>query len=160
MARSLTSGSASRTHDIGRLLAPLLESGDVIALSGDLGAGKTTLIKGIAEGLGLEETVASPTFNILVVHPGGRLVLNHFDLYRLECAEQLEDIDFWGVLETDGVSVVEWGDRFPGAMPADLLLVEIAVIGDEERTISLSEGGARSADLMDRWVAAATGGDA
>lgn len=160
MECSLTSDSASRTRDLGRLLAPLLEAGDVIALSGDLGAGKTTLIKGIAEGLGLDEVVTSPTFNILVAHPGGRLTLNHFDLYRLETAEQLEDIDFWGVLEADGVSVVEWGDRFPGAMPADLLLVEIAVIGDEERAIALTEGGTRSAELLERWVAAAAGGEA
>ena len=90
----------------------------MVVLSGDLGAGKTQLTKGLAAGLGVVEPVTSPTFNILLVHEG-RIPLYHFDLYRLEFAEQLDDLDYWGTLEADGVSVVEWGDRFAEAIPEE-----------------------------------------
>ena len=89
-------------HGGRRALAPLLVAGDVVLLSGDLGAGKTQLTKGVAEGLGVAEPVTSPTFNILLVHQG-RLPLYHFDLYRLERADELEDLDYYATLEADGV---------------------------------------------------------
>ena len=113
MSASIHTESPLATRSCGAAVAPLLRAGDVLLLCGDLGAGKTQLTKGIAEGLGVAEPVTSPTFNILLVHEG-RIPLYHFDLYRLERAEQLEDIDYWGTLEGDGVSVVEWGDRFGG----------------------------------------------
>lgn len=149
----LASGSARQTVSFGRRLASLLEAGDVIVLAGDLGAGKTCLVKGVAEGLGILEPVTSPTFNILLVHRG-RLVLNHFDLYRLDRAEQLEDIDFWGTLESGGVSFIEWGDRFPGALPGDRLEVEIRISGDEARELALQASGSRSSALAEAWARA------
>ena len=115
---TLVTCGQEETEGLGEVLAPLLRAGDVLLLSGDLGAGKTQLVKGIARGLGVSEPITSPTFNILLVHPG-RLPLYHFDLYRLEFAEQLEDVDYWATLEADGVSAVEWGDRFADAMPLD-----------------------------------------
>ncbi len=108
--------SAAQTMAAGEALAPLLVAGDVVLLSGDLGAGKTQFAKGVAEGLGVVEPVTSPTFNILLVHQG-RLPLYHFDLYRLEHADELEDLDYYATLESDGVCLVEWGDRFTEAAP-------------------------------------------
>lgn len=154
----LRSDSPARTVSFGRRLAPLLAAGDVAVLTGDLGAGKTCLVKGVAEGLGIEGRVTSPTFNILLAH-AGRLTLNHFDLYRLEREEQLEDIDFWGTLESGGVSFIEWGDRFPGALPADRLDVSLRIDGDEERSLVAEPTGPRSAELAERWGAVCGWGD-
>jgi uracil-DNA glycosylase len=152
----LASASQRATEALGEALAPLLAAGDVLVLSGDLGAGKTQLTKGIARGLGVAEPVTSPTFNLLLAHEG-RLGLNHFDLYRLDSAEQLEDLDYWGTLESGGVSVVEWGDRFPDAMPADGLVVRITITGDESRELALTPLGERGRELAAAWVAAARG---
>lgn len=136
-----------------------MRADDVVTLSGDLGAGKTCLVKGVAEGLGILDPVTSPTFNILLVHRG-RLTLNHFDLYRLDRAEQLEDIDFFGSLESGGASFVEWGERFPEALPADHMAVTITITGDDQRTLELVGGGPRSESLAEAWRAAcAAGGD-
>jgi len=152
----IVTASPHETELAGRLLAPLVQPGDVIALAGDLGAGKTHLVQGVAQGLGVEEPVTSPTFNLLLVHPG-RLSLYHFDLYRLECEDQLEDIDFFETLESDGVSMIEWGDRFPAALPDDHLLVQINRIGDDSRTIELTAPGPRSGHLAEAWIAACDG---
>lgn len=137
----------------GEALAHLLEPGDVLLLSGDLGAGKTQLTKGIARGLGVVEPVTSPTFNILLVHEG-RLTLNHFDLYRLDEANQLQDIDYFGTVEGDGVSVVEWGDRFAEAQPAAGLAIEFHIVGDEARTVQVRPLGERGERLAAAWAAA------
>lgn len=145
--------STAATIAAGRALAAVLRSGDVLLLAGDLGAGKTALTKGVAQGLDVEEPVTSPTFNILLVH-NGRLTLNHFDLYRLESAAQLEDIDYWGTLESGGVSIVEWGDRFAEATPVDCLTVTLTILGDDEREIELTSSGGRSPDLAAAWVEA------
>jgi tRNA threonylcarbamoyladenosine biosynthesis protein TsaE len=152
----IQSGSQSATEALGEALSPLLQAGDVLVLSGDLGAGKTQLTKGIARGLGVAEPVTSPTFNILLVHLG-RLPLYHFDLYRLESAEQLYDVDYWGTLESDGVGVVEWGDRFPDALPLDGIVVRIAITGDHARELSLSALGSRGAELLAAWAMGADG---
>jgi tRNA threonylcarbamoyladenosine biosynthesis protein TsaE len=151
--RILSSGQPS-TEALGEALAALLRAGDVLVLSGDLGAGKTQLTKGIARGLGVPEPVTSPTFNILLVHEG-RLPLYHFDLYRLETAEQLEDLDYWGTLEADGVAVVEWGDRFAHALPLDGVVARIAITGDDTRELDLSALGERGAWLIGAWLVAA-----
>ncbi|MDP2181261.1 MAG: tRNA (adenosine(37)-N6)-threonylcarbamoyltransferase complex ATPase subunit type 1 TsaE [Actinomycetota bacterium] len=145
--------AAAATIAAGRSLAAILRAGDVLLLAGDLGAGKTALAKGVAQGLDVEEPVTSPTFNILLVHRG-RLTLNHFDLYRLETAGQLEDIDYWGTLESGGVSIVEWGDRFSEAAPVDCLTATISIEGDDERRIELAPTGPRSSELAQAWIAA------
>lgn len=155
MQRSMTSSSAEATRALGVALGPLLEAGDVLLLSGDLGAGKTQLTKGIAQGLGVGEPVTSPTFNILLVHEG-RIPLYHFDLYRLERASELEDLDYFGTLEADGVSVVEWGDRFEAARPEDCLLVVVSITGDDARTLNVEATGQRSRVLLDAWTEAAS----
>ncbi len=142
--------SAGATRRVGAALGDSVHSGDVIVLTGDLGAGKTVIAQGVAEALGISGGVTSPTFNILVVHRGP-LELAHFDLYRLEHAWQLEDIDFWGVVEGDSVSLIEWGDRFPGSLPSDVLTVTLTITDDEERHITVSASGVRSGRLAGEW---------
>jgi tRNA threonylcarbamoyladenosine biosynthesis protein TsaE len=155
---TLETGSVHATRRAGAALGVALRPGDVIVLTGDLGAGKTVIAQGVASALGVTGHVTSPTFNILVVHRG-EVDLAHFDLYRLERIEQLEDIDFWGVIEGDAVSLIEWGDRFPRALPADVLTVTLAITGDESRRISVSASGLRSSALASDWLAACTGID-
>ncbi|MEL7667055.1 MAG: tRNA (adenosine(37)-N6)-threonylcarbamoyltransferase complex ATPase subunit type 1 TsaE [Actinomycetota bacterium] len=150
MGDTFTTQSVGETERAGRLLARHLQAGDVIALAGDLGAGKTHLVQGVADGLGVEGAVTSPTFNILLVHSGS-LPLYHLDLYRLDDPAQLEDIDFYATLEGDGVSLIEWGDRFPDELPADHLLVEISRVGETARGFRLTPGGPRSAVLAAAW---------
>ncbi len=150
----LHSESAESTQAAGEALAPLLQGGDVLLLAGDLGAGKTQLTKGLAAGLGVGDAVTSPTFNILLVHEGV-LPLYHFDLYRLEREEQLYDIDYFGMLESDGVAVVEWGDKFAGAFPRDGLLVTLEIEGDEARRIEVMSLGQRGCQLAEQWAVAA-----
>jgi tRNA threonylcarbamoyladenosine biosynthesis protein TsaE len=158
MAAAFTIDTISRdaTEALGEALAPLLGAGDVLVLSGDLGAGKTQLTKGIARGLAVVEPVTSPTFNLLLVH-AGRLPVYHFDLYRLDSSAQLEDLDYWGTLEADGVSVVEWGDRFADAMPADGVSVRIHITDDDSRRLEVAPLGERGAKLAADWAAAASG---
>jgi len=150
---SLTSSSEAATQAIGSALAPLACAGDVLILSGDLGAGKTQFTKGLADGLGVVEPVTSPTFNILLVHEG-RIPLYHFDLYRLGSSEQLDDLDYWGVLEADGVAVVEWGDRFPDAVPPECVSVSIGIVSDDERLLHIAGVGTRGEDLVRAWASA------
>jgi tRNA threonylcarbamoyladenosine biosynthesis protein TsaE len=141
----------AETAEAGRVLGSLAAPNDVIALSGELGAGKTCFTQGIARGLGIVEHIPSPTFNLLLVHPG-ELTLYHFDLYRLVRAADLEDIDLFSTVEADGVSVIEWADRFPADMPEDRLDVVLDVVGPTERRLSLTARGTRAADLAAAFV--------
>jgi tRNA threonylcarbamoyladenosine biosynthesis protein TsaE len=141
------------TRRAGALLGRLTQPGDVIALSGDLGAGKTVLVQGLAQGIGVIGHVPSPTFNILLLHQGSP-PLYHFDLYRLERPEELVDIGFWETLESDGVSAIEWADRFPGELPADRLDVRIEIVDDDTRVLRAEGTAERSRALADRWLVA------
>lgn len=132
---------------VGEKLAACAQSDDCIVLNGDLGAGKTQFSKGFAQGLGVDDDVTSPTFNILLEYVGDELPLLHFDLYRLEEEDELTDIDFFGLLESGGVSLIEWGDKFPDAMPDERLDVEITVDQDGTRVIAASGCGARGQEL-------------
>ena len=155
MPLTFVTRSPGETARAGEVLAPLLRACDVLALAGDLGAGKTCLVQGAARGLGVEEPVTSPTFNLLLVHPG-RLPLCHVDLYRLERAEELEDIGFFEALESGAACMIEWGDRFPEALPADHVSVVIHRAAGDARRFDLVGHGPRSAELAAAWVAACT----
>ena len=156
MNGSFATGTLAATRLAGAALADLLEPGDVVSLCGDLGAGKTSFAQGVAWGLGVDGPVVSPTFTILVVHEG-RMTLYHFDLYRLEDAGQLEDVDFFGTLESGGVTLIEWGDRFPEALPTDRLEVEITIEGPEARRFRVTGTGPRGGALATAWLAAVAG---
>ncbi len=122
--------SQAETIAVGEQIGRELAAGDVLVLTGDLGAGKTQLTKGIAAALGCEGDVTSPTFTIEMVYEGGRLPLYHFDLYRLDDAEQLEDIGLYDVLGADGVCVIEWGEQFADEL-GDYISVRVSRLDDE-----------------------------
>ncbi len=125
---------------------------DVIVLAGELGAGKTQFAKGFAQGLGIDEEVTSPTFPIVTEYTGPGSSLLHFDLYRLETADQLDDIDFFGLLDAGAISLIEWGDRFEEALPKDRVTITISVASDGMRDLEILGAGSRgeefSADLQ------------
>ena len=147
--------SQDETIALGERLGALLEPGDVLVLTGDLGAGKTQLTKGIAAGMGIEDDVTSPTFNILMVYEGAQMPLFHFDLYRLEDPDQLEDIGLYDALEGDGPCVIEWGEQFSDEIGPDRLDVFLTRCDDrvgmgEEppREVRLVAHGARAEALL------------
>ena len=106
------SNNTDATIALGRALGKLLTQEDVLVLTGDLGAGKTQLTKGIAQGLGITSDITSPTFTIQMVHQGENFPLYHFDLYRLDDPDQLGDCGLWDVMGYDGVCIIEWGEQF------------------------------------------------
>ena len=110
--RSFRTISREETIALGERLGLALTAGDVLVLTGDLGAGKTQLTKGIAAGMGVEGDVTSPTFTIEMVYEGAEMPLYHFDLYRLDDPDQLEDTGIFDVLGADGVCSIEWGEQF------------------------------------------------
>jgi tRNA threonylcarbamoyladenosine biosynthesis protein TsaE len=125
-AESLVSGAAE--------FAPTLASGDVIALVGGLGMGKTHFTKGLLQGLGSDEMVTSPTFSLLQEYHEGRLPVFHLDLYRLESEDEVLRLGWDDYLEADGLVVVEWADLFPGLFPEETIWLRIEE-EDEGRVI-------------------------
>ena len=111
------SHSPAETIALARTIAATLRRGAVLALSGDLGAGKTHFVKGLAAGLGTAASVTSPTFTLLHEYPGGRLPLYHFDFYRLDDADEALKIGLDEYLDGDGACVIEWAEKFPALLP-------------------------------------------
>lgn len=116
--------SPEETYTFGEQLAKVLGAGQVVCLAGDLGAGKTLLVQGLANSLGIEDVVNSPTFTILNVYEAG-FPIYHFDLYRLDYAEQLFDIGFYEYTAAPGLSIIEWPDKFPEELPEEHLWIDI-----------------------------------
>lgn len=140
-SREFTSNSVEETLEFGRRIAPALEAGDVLALAGDLGAGKTHLCKGIAAGLGADpDLVNSPTFVILQQY-AGRLPMFHFDTYRLGDAAEFEDIGGVEILEAGGVSLIEWPQRVVELLPARTVWIQVAATAPESRVLTISGEG-------------------
>lgn len=131
--------SAAETRALGEKLASRLKAGDVVVLEGELGAGKSELARGIARGLGVTETVTSPSFTILNVYESGRCPLYHFDWYRLESEEELYELGMDEYLGGDGIAVVEWAERCPEAVPENILRIQLEVTGGESRRITVNE---------------------
>ena len=111
------------------------KAGDVIALIGDLGTGKTTLTKYIAEGLGITEYITSPTFNIIKEYRSGRLPLFHFDVYRIADVDEMFEIGYEEYFFGDGVCVIEWADIVEEIIPEDALTIRISMGGSENERI-------------------------
>jgi len=134
-----TAGEAE-TEAVGEALAKTLAPGTVIAFTGDLGAGKTAFTRGLARGLGIAERVTSPTFTIVNEYTGGRLPLFHFDMYRLESADELFDIGWEDYLRRGGVCAVEWSEKVEEALSGALRIDIRRGETDNERVITI-EGG-------------------
>ena len=152
--RLYKSSSPEATRELARKLAQVLMAGDVVLLQGDLGAGKTEFVKGLAEGFRVEERVTSPTFTLLNIYQG-TVPLYHFDLYRLEAPEELDNIGFSEFIGGDGVAVIEWPDLFPTEMPEEYIKVELLAGEDPmERSMRIEAKGVRYEGRMERsgWV--------
>ena len=144
----ILSTSSEETKCLGETLARHLRGGDILCLRGDLGSGKTTLIKGIAQGLKIAPAkVHSPTFVLMNAYEG-RLPLYHFDLYRLEEVREISTIGYEEFLYGDGVSVIEWAERFGELTPKEYLGLYFAHKGGDERSIRLEASGQRYVGLL------------
>lgn len=131
--------SEQETEALGASLAKQLSPGSVIAFYGDLGAGKTAFVRGLAKGLGLSSRVSSPTFTIVNEYQG-QIPLFHFDMYRLSSADELFDIGWEDYLSRGGICAVEWSENVDGAFDADTIFVRIEKCGENEREISIEQG--------------------
>ena len=145
------STSESGTERLGAALAPALRTGDVIALSGPLGAGKTRFVSGLAHALAPGARVRSPSFTLVNEIPG-RLPLFHLDLYRLDDERDVEDLGLEDYAER-GALVVEWGERLPHAWRSDALAITLEPEADDVRTFHAEGRGARGGELLDAWCA-------
>lgn len=117
--------SISETTNIGEALGKLLNAGDIICLTGDLGTGKTHITKGIAKGLNITDNITSPTFNIVNEYDSGRLKLNHFDVYRVSDPDEIYAIGFDDYIFSDAVSIIEWANYIEEILPNDFLHIYI-----------------------------------
>ena len=131
------SNSAAETEALGRHFAAEVMPGSVLALQGDLGAGKTQFTKGIVAGLGSNAAVTSPTFTIVHEYPGGRLPIFHFDFFRLENRERLLRLGLDDYFFDDGVCVVEWADRFADLIPGQARWIRFEMESPERRKIDV-----------------------
>lgn len=148
-SRTLSVRSPAAMRRLGACLGRLLEPGDFIGLIGDLGAGKTVFVRGLAEGAGVPSSeVASPTFAIVYPYRG-RIPIHHADLYRLADEEELYATGFFDLLG-QGAMVVEWIDRVPQAMPEDRLVVTLTRTSERARRVTLEARGARHEELARR----------
>ena len=137
---TFSSTSAGETQALGERLGALLEPGDVLVLTGDLGAGKTAFVRGMARGMGLDCRVSSPTFTIVNEYLGERELI-HFDMYRLSDADELFDIGWEDYLNRGAVCAVEWSENVQDAFFGDETVVRIEKLGDSRRKITIEEGG-------------------
>ena len=131
---SITTTNAGKTKEFGNKLAKSLKNHDIVALSGELGAGKTTLIQGICEGLGVKDYVTSPSFTLINEYKG-KHHLYHIDLYRLEELEQIRELGIEDYFEKDGIIIIEWAERMKDLLPKNSINIQIKVIDENTRNI-------------------------
>jgi tRNA threonylcarbamoyladenosine biosynthesis protein TsaE len=129
------SNSPLETQGIGRQFAKNLTAGSVLALTGELGSGKTQFVKGLVAGLGSDVAVTSPTFTIVHEYPGGRSPIYHFDFFRLQDRQPIMRFGLDDYFCGDGISVIEWADRFPDLIPANARWISFELKSENERVI-------------------------
>jgi len=153
------SRSPEQTRRIGVRLGGALQPGDVICLQGDLGAGKTTFVQGIAHGWGSHDSVSSPTFIIVNVYRRGDEVrLFHMDAYRLDSTPEAEELDLEAMI-SQGPLLIEWPERMIGLVPSERLWIDLEHISEDERQMKFHASGSRYDDLLEVVRQAAYGGD-
>ncbi len=131
------SNSPAETEAIGRQFAKDVDAGSVLALKGELGSGKTQFVKGLVAALGSGATITSPTFTIVHEYPGGRLPVYHFDFFRLEDRQSIARLGLDDYFFGDGISVIEWADRFPEFIPEQARWISFEIKSENTRAISL-----------------------
>jgi len=145
--RTYLTQTPEETMNLGRALGRLLQGGELLALEGDMGAGKTHFVKGLAQGLEVTEMVTSPTFNLIHAY-AGRLPLAHFDVYRLESPAELENIGYEEYFYGEGVTAVEWGDQIQAYLPSDYLRIRFTVLDARQRQIQFFQVGESFSSLL------------
>jgi tRNA threonylcarbamoyladenosine biosynthesis protein TsaE len=144
----ITLRGLKETEEFGKRLGSLLKSGDIVSLMGDLGAGKTTLTKSIGKGLGVEDYITSPTFTLINEYKGKYWVY-HFDVYRLEDINELDDLGFEEYFYSDGVSIIEWGDRIEKFLPQERINIKIEKGKElDDRIVTIYGKGKRLEELV------------
>jgi len=138
----MRTNSAEETRQLGEWLAGRLKAGDTLLLRGELGSGKSEFTRGLAKGLGVTETVTSPSFTILNVYESGRLPLYHFDWYRLEDSGELYELGMDEYLGGDGIAAVEWPEQCEDAVPEDALEIRFRYVDENTRDLSFRRLGA------------------
>jgi tRNA threonylcarbamoyladenosine biosynthesis protein TsaE len=136
LRQGLTTGSAEETRAVATKLGRYLPPDTTLALHGDLGVGKTTFVQGLAAGLGITDTVTSPTFNIFTLHRGPTNLL-HLDAYRIESSRQVEDLLLADFLNSPWCLAVEWPEKIAGWLPPDALHLDLGITADERHTLKL-----------------------
>lgn len=149
--KKFISKSKAETINFGKRLGRILRRGEIIALCGELGSGKTIVVKGIAEGLGVKSNkyVNSPSFVILKVYKG-RLPLYHFDIYRLNNISEFLTVDYTEYFYGKGVSVIEWADKIIELLPKEFLRIDISIKGENERKINIAPYGRQYKRLAEK----------
>ena len=147
----LYSKSPPETIRIGKTIGSSLQAGDVVALMGELGAGKTQFIKGLAQGVGVGKSayVSSPSFTLINEYKG-EIPFYHIDLYRLEEEKEAEELGLEEYFYGDGITAIEWADRIPSLLPGELLRVNIHYTGKQTRSIELAAKGKRYLNLLNQ----------
>ena len=133
--------SPQETIEAAKKLGSLLKAGDMIAYKGGLGAGKTTFTRGIAIGMGIGDSVTSPTFALVNEYRGDSITLYHFDMYRIESEEDLESTGFYDYPFEDNVAAVEWSENISDFLPKNTIFVTIISVGENDREIIIEDGG-------------------
>lgn len=150
--KEIVVASFAQTEKVAEYVAQLLRTGDSVCLDGDLGAGKTTFTKALATALGVSaQDVSSPSFAIMKEYHGKEVVIQHFDLYRLDSPAQLDAIGYLEMLENDCINVIEWSELFPEYLPHDYIGVDIKYINDTTRMFRIFGVGAY-ADIVEEGL--------
>jgi len=146
----IQSKSTSETIRLGKSIGSRLRPGDVVALMGELGAGKTQLIKGLATGAGVGKPtyVSSPSFTLINEYPG-RVPFNHIDLFRLDSQKEAEGLGLEDYLHGGGITAIEWADKIPSLLPEEMLSIHIVYTGKKTRSIEIIGKGKRYEDLVE-----------
>ncbi|RKD32350.1 tRNA (N6-adenosine(37)-N6)-threonylcarbamoyltransferase complex ATPase TsaE [Thermohalobacter berrensis] len=145
----IVTNSPEETKEFGYKLGTLLKGGDILCLSGDLGAGKTTLTQAIAEGMGIEDYITSPTFTIINEYEG-KLPLYHFDVYRLEGPEAMDDLGYEEYFYSNGVCIIEWANLIEEILPEERINITIKRgNGENKREIIIDGVGKRHEEIID-----------
>lgn len=135
MKRSYFTRSSDETVELGKRIGKVLRGGEILAYIGGLGAGKTTMTRGIALGMGLSDNVSSPTFALVNEYRGEKLSLIHFDMYRVGSVPDLESTGFYDYFSDRSVLVIEWSENISEALPENTVYIEIKTVSEDEREI-------------------------